>query len=189
MPNATVTQLLQRWSAGDREAMTRVVPLLYDELHRIAHREMRRERGLRTLQATALVHEAFLRLQQQLGTDWTSRSHFFAFAAHLIRRILIDEARQRHRQKRGFGLQRETLAEAAELALSRSPDLVALDDALNSLEAADPFKAAVVELRFFGGLSREEAATALGVSPETVGRHWRQAKAWLHRELSPEAAP
>jgi RNA polymerase sigma factor (TIGR02999 family) len=169
--------------------MTRVVPLIYDQLRQIADREMRRELGPRTLQATALVHEAFLRLQEVLGQHWTSRSHFFAFSAHLIRRILVDAGRERNRLKRGQGLARATLAEAEELALERSPGLVALDDALNSLEAADPFKAAIVELRFFGGLTREEAATALGVSPETVGRHWRQAKAWLYHELSQEAAP
>jgi RNA polymerase sigma factor (TIGR02999 family) len=149
---------------------------------------MGRERGVRTIQATALVHEAFLRLQQQMGRHWASRSHFFAFSAHLIRRILIDEARHRHRAKRGHGLERESFVELAELPVERAPDLVALDDALQGLESVDPFKAVIVELRFFGGLSREEAATALGVSPETVGRHWRQAKAWLYRELSPGGA-
>jgi RNA polymerase sigma factor (TIGR02999 family) len=188
MGESTVTQLLQRWSVGDREALKQALPLIYDEMRRIAHREMRRERGPRTLQATAIVHEVFLRLLEQRGPEWTSRGHFFAFSAHLMRRILVDDARHRQRLKRGHGLERATLAEAEELAPIRSPDLVALDDALSTLETVDPMKAAVVELRFFAGLTREETAAELRVSPETVGRHWRQAKAWLFHELYAGAA-
>jgi RNA polymerase sigma factor (TIGR02999 family) len=178
-----ITQWLQQWSTGDREAAERVLPLVYDELRRIAAAQLRRERSEHTMQATAIVHEAYLRLSEQAGLRWPSRAHFFAFAAHLIRRILVDYARLRSWAKRGGNLQRVTLAEAAELATGRSPDLVAVDDALSALEALDPRKAAVVELRFFAGLSLEETAVQLGVSPETVSREWRRAKAWLYREL------
>ena len=181
----TVTQLLQRWSEGDREAAARVLPLVYDELRRIAAQQLRRERDDHLLQATAIVHEAYLRLAEQGGFRWPSRAHFFAFAAHLIRRILVDHARHRNRVKRGGHTQRTTLAEAAMLAIEKGPDLVALDDALSTLEDLDPRKAAVVELRFFAGLTLEETADQLGVSPETVGREWRRAKAWLYNELRP----
>jgi RNA polymerase sigma factor (TIGR02999 family) len=183
MTEDDVTVWLQRWSDGDREAAARALPLVYDELRRIARRELRRERPGHTLQATALVHEAYLRLGSQEGLRWPSRDHFFAFAAHLVRRILVDHSRHRRREKRGGLLQRTTLAEAAELALPESPDLVALDDALSDLAALDPRKATVVELRFFAGLSVDETAAALGVSAETVGREWRRAKAWLYHEL------
>jgi RNA polymerase sigma factor (TIGR02999 family) len=185
---ATVTHLLRQWSSGDREAAEKVMPLVYDELRRIAALQLRRERSEHTLQATAIVHEAYLRLSEQGGLRWPSRTHFFAFAAHLIRRILVDQARLRGRAKRGGHLHRVTLAEAAELAPGRSLDLVALDDALSALEALDPRKAAVVELRFFAGLSLEETAVQLGISTETVSREWRRAKAWLYRELRPPAA-
>lgn len=183
---ATVTLWLQRWSEGDQEAAARALPLVYDELRRIAVRQLRRERGDHTLEATAIVHEAYLRLAEQEGLRWPSRNHFFAFTARLMRRILVDHARHLNRSKRGGGSQRVTLSEASALALSRSPDLEAVDDALSSLEAIDPRKAAVVELRFFAGLTIEETAEQLGVSPETVGREWRRAKAWLYRELSRE---
>jgi RNA polymerase sigma factor (TIGR02999 family) len=181
----TVTQLLQRWSDGERDAAARVLPLVYQELRRIASRQLRRERGDHTLQATAVVHEAFLRLAGQDGFRWLSRDHFFAFAAHLMRRVLVDHARRRNRAKRGGPEARWSLAEAGELALTRGPDLVALDDALSSLETIDARKAAVVELRFFGGLTLDETAAELGVSAETVSREWRRAKAWLYRELQP----
>jgi RNA polymerase sigma factor (TIGR02999 family) len=183
---ATVTQWLQRWSEGDQEAAARALPLVYDELRRIAARQLRHERDDHTLEATAIVHEAYLRLAQQNGLHWPSRTHFFAFAAHLMRRILVDHARHLNRAKRGAGAHRITLSEAAGLALVRSPDLEAVDDALSALEEIDPRKAAVVELRFFAGLTIEETAAQLGVSPETVGREWRRAKAWLYRELSRE---
>jgi RNA polymerase sigma factor (TIGR02999 family) len=139
--------------------------------------------GDHTLQATAIVHEAYMRLDGQEGFYWPSREHFFAFAAHLIRRILVDYARHQNRQKRGGRAEKVTLAEIADLAAVKSADLLAVDEALASLEAIDPRKAAVVELRFFGGLTLEETATQLGISPETVGREWRRAKAWLYKEL------
>lgn len=184
--DGTVTQLLQNWSSGNRGAAEKVLPLVYQELRRIAARQLRRERDDHTLEATALVHEAYMRLQGQEGFQWPSRAHFFAFAAHLIRRVLVDHARNRNRSKRGGGWERVTLAEASDLSLSRSPDLLALDEALTSLESVDPRKAAVVELRFFAGLNLEETAAQLGVSPETVGREWRRAKAWLYSQLRPE---
>ncbi|HSG39627.1 MAG TPA: sigma-70 family RNA polymerase sigma factor, partial [Thermoanaerobaculia bacterium] len=175
--------MLQSWSSGSEGAAEEVLPLVYQELRRIASRQLRKERAGHTLEATALVHEAYMRLQGQEGFEWPSRAHFFAFAAHLIRRILVDHARNRNRAKRGGGWERVTLAEAADLSLSKSPDLLALDEALTSLEALDPRKAAVVELRFFAGLNLEETACYLGCSPETVGREWRRAKAWLFSQL------
>jgi RNA polymerase sigma factor (TIGR02999 family) len=188
MDERAVTQLLQKWSAGDLEAAERVLPLVYGELRRIAARQIRRERAGHTLQATAIVHEAFLRLNDPGVFHWPSRAHFFAFAAHLVRRILVDHARKRNRAKRGGAVEQLTLAEVGELSVSRSPDLVALDDALTSLEGLDPQKAAVVELRFFAGLTLEETAAQLGVSVETVSRQWRRAKAWLYNELHAEGA-
>lgn len=163
----------------------RVLPLVYDELRQIASRQLRQERGGHTLQATAVVHEAYLRLRGLEGFEWSDRAHFFAFASRLIRRILVDHARHHNRAKRGGGLEKVTLAEAADLSLERAPDLVALDEALTNLEAIDPRKAAVVELRFFAGLSLDETAEQLGVSAETVGREWRRAKAWLYGQLQP----
>jgi RNA polymerase sigma factor (TIGR02999 family) len=183
-----VTQLLQKWSAGDQEAATRVLPLIYDELRRIASQQLRRERGDHTLQATAIVNEAYLRLDGAEGFSWPSRAHFFAFASHLIRRILVDYARHQNRLKRGGKAEKVSLAEVADLAAVKSADVLALDEALASLEAIDPRKAAVVELRFFGGLTLEETATQLGISPETVGREWRRAKAWLYTELQAPGA-
>jgi RNA polymerase sigma factor (TIGR02999 family) len=180
-----VTQLLQRWSQGDPEAAKEVLPLVYEELRRIALKQLRSERGNHTLEATAVVHEAYLRLNGQHGFQWPSRAHFFAFAAHLIRRVLVDHARSRNRAKRGGLLEKVTLSEAAQLALPKSLDLLALDDALSSLEAVDPRKATVVELRFFAGLTLEETAEQLGISTETVSREWRRAKAWLYKELQP----
>ncbi len=183
MSEVTITELLERWSTGDRAAAERVLPLVYEELRRIALRQLRGERAGHTLQATAIVHEAYLRLTSQGNLRWPSRAHFFAFAAHLIRRILVDYARHRNRAKRGGHYERVTLVEMAELAFERSPDLVALDEALSSLEKVDSRKAAVVELRFFAGLSLEETAEQLAVSQETVSREWRRAKAWLYSAL------
>ena len=183
MAEETVTQVLRRWSRGDREAAEQVLPLVYDELRRIASRQLRREREDHTLQATAIVHEAYLRLHEQGGFHWPSRAHFFAFSAHLIRRILVDYARSRNRAKRGGGVTTITLHEVADLALEKSPDLVALDEALSGLEEVDPRKATVVELRFFAGLTLEETAGQLGISSETVSREWRRAKAWLYSAL------
>jgi RNA polymerase sigma factor (TIGR02999 family) len=181
--SASVTRLLQRWGDGDREAAIKVLPLVYDELRRIAARQLRGERCGHTLQATAVVHEAYLRLGEDGAFDWPSRQHFFAFAAHLIRRVLIDYARRRNRDKREGHRERVTLAEAADLTLEKSTDLEALDDALASLQAIDPLKATIVELRFFAGLTSEEIADQLGISTETVGRHWRRAKTWLYDQL------
>ena len=179
-----ITGLLRSWASGDQEAEAQVLPMVYDQLRRIAARHLRQERSDHTLQATALVHEAYLRLCQEHGLQWEGRAQFFAFAAHLIRRVLVDHARRRSRAKRGGQARRVTLAEAAELFAAKQPDLIALDDALSSLADLDRRKAAVVELRFFGGLSLEETAAHLEVSPETVSRDWRRAKAWLYDELA-----
>lgn len=186
----SLTQLLQRWSRGDREAAEQALPLVYDELRRIASKQLRRERGDHTLQATAIVHEAYLRIVAQTGMEWSSRAHFFAFSAHLIRRILVDHARRRNRAKRGGLSEKLTLIEAADLApaLERSPDLIDLDEALSGLEKVDPRKATVVELKFFAGLTLDEIAEQLGISPETVTREWRRARAWLYSALQADAA-
>jgi len=181
--SSSVTQLLQRWSTGDREAATAVLPLIYGELRRIAARQLRGERGDHTLQATALVHEAWLRIGENGSFHWPRREDFFAFAAHLIRRVLVDHARRYNSEKRGGHRQRVTLSEAADLALEKSPDLVALDEALKSLQAIDPVKATIVELRYFAGLTAKEIAVQLGISPETVGRHWHRAQSWLYDQL------
>lgn len=183
MSQAPITNLLQRWSTGDREAAEQVLPLVYDELRRIAARELRRHRRGNTLQATAIVHEVYLRLSGQEGFRIVSRTHFFALAARLVRHVLVDYARRQHRLKRGGQTERVTLTEVAGLVASRAPDLLAVDEALEKLEALDPRKAAVVELRFFAGLTLDETAEQLGISPETVGREWRRARAWLCNEL------
>jgi RNA polymerase sigma factor (TIGR02999 family) len=182
----TITLLLQGWSTGDQEAAEQVLPMVYQELRRIAARQLRGERDGHTLQATAIVHEAYLRLEESTGLDWPSRAHFFAFAAHLIRRILVDYARSRNRAKREGRHERLTLLEVADLALPKSPDLVTLEDALADLEKVDRRKALVVELKFFAGLTLEEIAGELGVSTETVSREWRRAKAWLYSALQSE---
>jgi RNA polymerase sigma factor (TIGR02999 family) len=183
----TITQLLTKWSSGDEEAAERLLPLVYEELRRIASRQLRRERESHTLQATAIVHEAYMRLVGQAGLEWPSRSHFFAFSAHLIRRILVDHARRRNRAKRGGLSEKITLLEMADPALEKSPDLEALDEALAGLEKVDPRKAAVVELKFFGGLTLDEIAGQLGISAETVSREWRRARAWLYSTLQTKA--
>lgn len=188
MAEKTVTQLLARWSSGDREAAERLLPLVYDELRHIAARQLRRERAGHTLQATAIVHEAYMRFVAQPGLEWPSRAHFFAFSAHLIRRILVDYARRRNRAKREGMAEKITLVDMADLAHEKSPDLVALDEALSGLEKVDPRKATVVELKFFGGLTLEEIAAQLGISTETVSREWRRARAWLYSTLQTGAA-
>lgn len=185
----SITLLLQRWSAGDRDAAARVLPLVYDELRRIASEQFGRERSGHTLQATAVVNEAYLRLAGQRGLSWPSRAHFFAFAAHLMRRVLVDYARHRNRDKRGGHWERVTLAEAGAVLPRMGTDLEALDQALDRLGNLDAQKAAVVEMRFFGGLTLEETAEQLGVSPETVSRQWRRAKAWLSTQLQPREVP
>lgn len=180
---APLTAMLQEWSAGDEGMADRVVPLLYEELKRLASRELRRERPEHTLQVTALVNEAYMRLREVHGVTWEDRSQFLGFAAHLIRRILVDHARRRGAARRGGGAVRTTLDEADGLVARQPPDVIAVDDALRTLAEIDRRKAAVVELRFFGGLTVEETAAVLRVSPETIGREWRRAKAWLYREL------
>lgn len=185
-----VTEMLHEWATGHPEAGDQVVQILYDELKRIAVREFRRERPEHTLQPTALVHEAYLRLREVHGVVWENRNRFFGFAAHLMRRILVEQARKRATAKRGGSSRRVTLAEAEQVGTSRPPDLLAVDQALEALARMDKRKAAVVELRFFGGLTVEETAGVLGLSPETVGREWRRARAWLYQELSdPSGCP
>jgi RNA polymerase sigma factor (TIGR02999 family) len=180
-----VTDLLISWSNGDGTALAQLVPLVHEELHRLASRQMRREREGHILQTTALVNEAYVRLIDLSRVRWRDRTHFFAMAARVMRRILVDYARSRDYLKRGGAIQLMSLDEAAGAADERGADLVALDDALNALAAFDRRKSQVVEMRFFGGLSVEETAEALSVSVETVMRDWRIAKAWLLRELRP----
>ena len=179
-----VTGLLVAWSQGDQAALDQLMPLVYEELHRLARRYMGREREGHTLQTTAIVNEAYLRLVDQRKARWQNRSQFFAVAAQMMCRILVDYARSRRYAKRGANLQPVSLDEAAVLSRSPAPEVIALDDALTSLAALDPRKGRIVELRFFGGLSIEETAEVLGVSPGTVMREWTLAKAWLQRELS-----
>ena len=183
MPSEDVTTLLVRWSGGDQGALEELTPLVYDELRRLAGRYMRRERPGHTLESTALVHEAYIRLVDQ-KVQWQNRSHFFAIAAQLVRRILVDHARTRDRVKRGAGALKLSLDEALDVPGQRDLELVALDDALNGLAVIDSQQARIVELRFFAGLSIEETAEAVGVSPATVKRDWVMAKAWLAREMS-----
>jgi RNA polymerase sigma factor (TIGR02999 family) len=179
---ATVTVLLRAWRHGDQAAFARLTPLVYDELRRRARRYLHGERPDHTLRPTALVHEAYLRLVGLDGVDWQDRNHFFALAARQMRRILVDAARARRYQKRGGGAVNVAFDEA--LAVSpHDPDLVALDDALALLARRDERKARVVELRFFGGLTNQEVAVALGISIDTVTRDWQMAKLWLRREL------
>lgn len=182
-----VTQLLINWSNGDQKALEKLMPLVYAELRRLARRYMRREHAGHTLQTTALVNEAYLRLIEQQSVRWQNRAHFFGIAAQLMRRILVDHARRYHCAKRGGGALQVSLDEAAVVSDERGAELLALDDALKSLEAIDARKGRVVELRFFGGLSIEETAGVLGVTPMTVVRDWKMAKAWLRREISNEA--
>lgn len=182
-----VTRLLQAWALGDKGALERLTPLVYGELHRLAHRYMTREQPGQTLQTTALVHEVYLRLVDVENVDWQNRAHFYGLCARLMRRILIDFARSRNYQKRGGQIPHIQLEEAATVSAVVGSELLAVDEALKQLAAMDTRKSEVVELRFFGGLTVEETAAALGVSPETVMRDWKLAKAWLLRELSPEA--
>lgn len=184
-PNADSgpTELLRAWSQGDGSALDRLMPLVYDELHRLARRCMRHERPDHTLQATSLVNEAYLRLIDVNRVEWRDRSHFLAVAAQMMRRILVEFARNRHRQKRGGGAVHVRLDEVPELPESKEQDLVALNDALSGLATVDARMGQVVELRFFGGLTVEETADVLNISAETVMRDWKTAKAWLLREI------
>jgi RNA polymerase sigma factor (TIGR02999 family) len=179
-----VTHLLKAWSLGEEQALEKLTPLVYDQLHRIAQRCMAGERSSHTLQTTALVNEAYLQLVDCKRIDWKDRAHFFAVSAQMMRRILVDFARSRGYQKRGGGMPNLSLDDAPSVGNEPDANLVALDDALNTLASVDERKSKVVELRFFGGLSIEETAEVLRVSVETVVRDWRLAKVWLLRELS-----
>ena len=179
-----VTRLLVEGKSGSKAAMDLLVPLVYDEMRRLAQSYLRDERSAATLQPTALVHEAYLRLVAQALPDWESRSHFFGVASHLMRQILVDHARKHNSGKRGGGKPKAPLEEALSFAPQQSSEVLALDDALTALAAVDPRKCQIIELRFFGGFSVEETAQALDVSVATIGREQRLAEAWLHRELN-----
>ena len=179
-----ITELLVAWGKGDQAALEKLTPLVYNELHRLASRYMGRERRDHTLQTSALVNEAYLRLIDWKSVQWQNRAHFFAVSAQFMRRILVDFARARDYAKRGGGARKVSLDEAALLPAERGADLVALDEALKELERLDARQSRVVELRFFGGLSHEEVAEVLNVSVGTVRRDWSLARAWLHRQLS-----
>ena len=178
-----VSKFLRAWSDGDQNALEKMTPIVYKELHRLAHRYMGRERAGHSLQTTALVNEAYMRLVDYKRMQWQNRAHFFAVSAQVMRRILVEHAR-RQNQKRGGGVHHVSLDEAVVVSGKQPADLVALDDAMNALARLDPRKVRVVEMRFFGGLSVEETAEALKVSPATVMRDWSTAKAWLYRELA-----
>lgn len=184
LPSTDVTQILREWSDGDVEAPERLMPLVLQELRRLARSYLQRERPGHTLQPTALVHEAYLRLVDQSRVDWQNRTHFYGVAAQMMRRILVDYARAHIAEKRGGGLQKISLDETFIHPQERARELLALDEALTGLAAFDQRKSRVVELRFFGGLDVEETAAFLGVSAKTVKRDWKVAKLWLYRELS-----
>jgi RNA polymerase sigma factor (TIGR02999 family) len=183
-PREEVTRMLIDWSGGDRQAPEKLMPLVYEELRQLARQYLQRERPDHTLQATGLVHEAYLRLVDQSTTTWQNRAHFFGVAAQVMRRILVDYARSHRAEKRGGGWDKLAFDEALAPSAERSIDLVALDDALKDLLALDPRQSQIVELRFFGGLTNEEVGEVLDVSPRTVKREWRMAKAWLRREIT-----
>jgi RNA polymerase sigma-70 factor (ECF subfamily) len=179
-----ITELLLAWGEGDETALEQLIPLVYQELHRLARHYMRQEQPGHTLETTALINEAYLRLVDTNRVPWQNRSHFYAICARAMRRILIDHAKSRHRAKRGGGAREVSLDEVASLARDRSAELVLLDEALKRLEAFDKRKSQVVELRFFGGLSIEETAEVMKISTISVSRDWNTAKAWLYREIS-----
>jgi RNA polymerase sigma factor (TIGR02999 family) len=188
-PSVEITRLLQDWQDGDRDALDRLMPLVYDELHVIAARHLARERQERTLQTTALVNEAYLKLVDQTRVDWRNRAHFFAIAARLMRRIIIDDARRRHRRKHGGQIIRVAFeSDDATPVAGDSPldvvDVLGLDRALTELEALDADQGRIVELRFYGGLTVEETALVLGRSPATIKREWAMARGWLYRALT-----
>lgn len=181
--NRDVTKLLKDAQDGDRAALDALLPLMYDELRRVAARQLQLERADHTLQPTALVHEAYLRLLEQRSVDWHNRAHFFSIAAEMMRRILVNHAIKRNAQKRGDGVTRISLDEVSDISDEKELDVVAVDDALRELEKNDPQAARIVELRFFGGLTIEETAAVLEISDSTVKREWRTAKAWLKARL------
>ena len=184
-----VTALLGDWSRGDATALNQLLPVVYAELRRVAARQLRNERPNHTLQATALVHEVFIRLVDQRHVDWQNRAHFFGVAASVMRRILVDHARRHGARKRGDGVRCVSIDEANEVAAPDAMPVLALDQALGRLEHVDAELAKIVELRAFGGLTIDEAAHVLSVSPSTAKRDWRTAKAWLNRELGSEVRP
>ena len=188
-PPRDITALLGAWSRGNRSALNQLLPLVYAELRRIAGRQLRSERANHTLQPTALVHEVYLRLVDQRQVDWQNRAHFFGVAAQVMRRILVDHARRHSASKRGEGVRCVSIDEAKEVAAANEIPILALDHALARLEEVDSDLAKIVELRAFGGLTIEEAAHVLNVSPSTAKREWRTAKAWLNRELGSEVRP
>lgn len=183
----SITQLLVEWRDGDETAVNRLIPLVYEELRRLAHLYMRRERPGHSLQTTDLLNEAYLRLVDHRGMRWQNRAHFYAVAAQAMRRILVDHARSRGYLKRGGGKPHVALDEVADLAQEKAAEIIMLNDALTELAALDQRKSKIVELRYFGGMSVEETAEVLGISPITVMRDWNTAKGWLLRALSPEA--
>jgi RNA polymerase sigma factor (TIGR02999 family) len=187
MSGPDVTQLLKNWRDGNRAALDELAPVVYDELRRLASSYMRRERVNHTLQSTALVNEAFLKLCDQREVEWKNRAHFFGIAAQMIRRILVDHARAHKAEKRGGGAGVLSLDEAIGVPEKRDIEILALNDALEALQALDPKQARIVELRFFTGLSIEETAEVVGVSPATIKREWVAARAWLFREVSRRA--
>ena len=182
-PRQEVTQVLLDWNLGDQNAPERLMPLVYDELRRLARSYLQRERSDHTLQATGLVHEAYLRLVDQSSMNWQNRAHFFGVAAAVMRRILVDYARSHRAEKRGGDREKLTFDEALASSGERAVDLIALDEALHDLETFDVRQSRIVELRFFGGLTNEEIGEVLEISPRTIKREWRLAKAWLRREI------
>jgi RNA polymerase sigma-70 factor (ECF subfamily) len=182
-PSDEITQLLRRWAHGDRGALDKLMPLIYKELHKLAKLHMRQQEAGHTLQTTAVIHEAYLKLGGNSDKDWENRAHFFGVAAKVMRHVLVDHARTRRAAKRGGEVRIEQLDEGADFGDARTAETIALDDALTSLEAQYPRQAEVVELRYFGGFSVEETAATLKLSPETVARDWRFAKAFLRSEL------
>jgi RNA polymerase sigma factor (TIGR02999 family) len=178
-----VTELLLDWREGNQEAIDRLMPLVYNELRRLAAYHMKRERPDHTLQASALINEVYLRLVDQKSVSWQNRAHFFGIASRLMREVLVDHARSRNYAKRGGDRQKVDIEKVAELAQENSPDLIALDDALKSLASIDERQSRIVELRFFGGLTSEETAEVLGISLRTVEREWNMARAWLSRQM------
>ena len=183
-PHQEVTELLVAWSDGDRAALDALMPVVYDELRRLARNHLSRERSDHTLQTTALVHEAYLRLIDQRSVNWQNRAQFFGIAAQMMRRILINHAKDRHAQKRQGYAAKVSLDEAVSFFEKREVDLMALDEALNGLAALDPQQAQIVELRFFGGLTIDEVSEVLSISPATTKREWDSAKLWLRRQLN-----
>ena len=184
-----ITELLAEWREGNQSALDELYPLVYDELHRLARRYMSRERKDHTLQTTALINEAYVRLVDQKNVNWANRSHFFAISAQIMRRILIDHARRHAYAKRGGGAQQVSLEEVAAITPDQGREMLRLDEALKSLAERDPRRSQVVELRYFGGLNNEEIAGVLHVSENTVTRDWNMARAWLYQQLTENATP